>query len=47
MKPDIYLMTSLLYVCAKEKLTKQAEDIFWNEIPNRNTHTNLHILIYT
>lgn len=35
-KPDIHLMSALLYVCAKHKLVPQAERIFWEEIPKRN-----------
>ena len=31
--PDIYLLSSLLYVCAKQKMVSQAEKIFWVEIP--------------
>jgi len=34
--PDVYLMSALLYVCAKSKLVAEAENIFWNEIPARN-----------
>lgn len=33
---DIYLLSALLYVCAKAKRVKAAEDIFWKEIPRRN-----------
>lgn len=34
--PDIYFLTALLYVCATNKQIKQAEHIFWTEIPARN-----------
>jgi pentatricopeptide repeat protein len=32
---DIYLLSALLYVCAKAKQISQAERIFWKEIPRR------------
>ena len=34
-KPDVYFLTSVLYVCAKHKRVKETENIFWNEIPKR------------
>ena len=34
-KPDVFMMTALLYVCAKAGLVQEAENIFWNEIPAR------------
>ena len=33
---DVYFMSSLLYVCAKNKMISEAEKIFWVEIPSRN-----------
>eukprot|EP01038_Epipyxis_sp_PR26KG_P004286 gene4286-6073_t len=33
---DIYLMSALVYVCAKSKKTSWAEKLFWHEIPKRN-----------
>jgi pentatricopeptide repeat protein len=35
-QPDIYLMTALLYVCAKSKYVAETENLFWNDIPARN-----------
>lgn len=34
-KPDVYFLTSVLYVCAKHKRVKETENIFWDEIPKR------------
>ena len=34
--PDVYFMSALLYVCAKEKKVAEAERLFWQEIPRRN-----------
>lgn len=34
-KADIYTLSALLYVCAKEKNVAQAEKIFWDVIPKR------------
>lgn len=34
-KADIYTLSSLLYVCAKEKNIVEAEKIFWEDIPAR------------
>lgn len=34
-KADIFLLTSVLYVCAKRKRVKETEHLFWKEIPNR------------
>ena len=33
---DIYLLSSLLFVCAKTKRVTEAENIFWHQIPARN-----------
>lgn len=33
---DVYFLSALLYVCAKERRVKQAEHLFWTEIPRRN-----------
>merc|ERR1711871_1652674 len=35
-KADIYTLSALLYVCAKEKNVADAERIFWDVIPKRN-----------
>lgn len=35
-KADIYTLSALLYVCAKEKNIAEAEKIFWDVIPKRN-----------
>ena len=34
--PDIYFLSALLYVCAKDRRVKEAEHLFWHEIPRRN-----------
>merc|ERR1711871_1379697 len=34
-KADIYTLSALLYVCAKEKNVAEAEKIFWDVIPKR------------
>lgn len=34
-KPDVYFLTSVLYVCAKHKRVEETENIFWDEIPKR------------
>ena len=34
--PDVFFMSALLYVCAKEKKVAEAERLFWQEIPRRN-----------
>ena len=36
LKPDTYLLSSLLFVCAKTKRVEEAENIFWQQIPSRN-----------
>lgn len=33
---DIYFLSALLYVCAKDRRVKVAEHLFWHEIPRRN-----------
>ena len=33
---DTYLLSSLLFVCAKTKRVAEAEDIFWQQLPARN-----------
>mmetsp|Transcript_31628 Transcript_31628/g.45553 ORF Transcript_31628/g.45553 Transcript_31628/m.45553 type:complete len:1038 (+) Transcript_31628:41-3154(+) len=33
---DVYLMSTLLYVCAKAKRVREAEALFWKAIPARN-----------
>ena len=35
-KADTYLMTALLFVCAKTKRVSAAENLFWRDIPARN-----------
>jgi len=32
---DVYFMSALLYVCAKSKRVREAERIFWQDIPSR------------
>ena len=36
LEADTYLLSSLLFVCAKTKRVTEAESIFWNKIPARN-----------
>jgi pentatricopeptide repeat protein len=33
---DTYLLSSLLFVCAKTKRVAEAENIFWQQMPGRN-----------
>jgi len=35
-RADVYFMSALLYVCAKGKRIKEAEHLFWKQIPSRN-----------
>eukprot|EP01033_Poteriospumella_lacustris_P008646 gene8646-6223_t len=47
--PDIYLVSSLLYVLAKNRMVEDAEHLFWNEIPRRGLKYNVvtaHSLMY-
>ena len=36
LEADTYLLSSLLFVCAKTKRVAEAESIFWHKIPARN-----------
>lgn len=48
-KPDIFVMTALLYTFAKTRRVKEAEDLFWKEIPRRGltyTHATTNSLMY-
>lgn len=47
--PDIYLVSSLLYVLAKNRMVEDAEHLFWYEIPRRGLKYNVvtaHSLMY-
>eukprot|EP01036_Dinobryon_divergens_P033065 gene33065-42776_t len=33
---DVFFMSALLYVCAKAKRVREAENLFWKAIPARN-----------
>lgn len=45
-KVDIYLLSSLLFVCAKTKKIYEAEKIFWEEIPERYVFMSKYLYGY-
>ena len=50
---DSFMITAIIYVCAKSRMTAQTEWLFWREIPMRNLQYStvymyyIYIIIYT